>query len=123
MVEQYLWLKGKEVLQKGSKLNVEASPKGYKEQTEHFTRPSKTAPKRNTHDDESSHEPNIKCSTIPATKPAVHASKSKETTPSAVGNTDQKKPLKPNRGPRSWNRMTENPPKSLLNDPDVRREA
>ncbi len=46
---------------------------------------------------------------------------SKEAPPPAEKNTKKKKSLKSDRWPRSWNRMTENPPKLLLNDPDVRR--
>ena len=56
----------------------------------------------------------------PKSKPDGQTLKSK-TTPQPADNKNQVQPLKSNSGIRSWNKLSENPPKALLNDPDIRR--
>ena len=53
-------------------------------------------------------------------KPDGQTLKSK-TTPQPADNKNQVQSLKSNSGIRSWNKLSENPPKALLNDPDIRR--
>ncbi len=57
----------------------------------------------------------------PAAKPRTPDPKSKRTHPSTGGSPDDNSALKSDSELRSWNRMTDDPPKALLNDPDVRR--
>ena len=65
--------------------------------------------------------PGAKRATDSKSKPDGHAPRSKETPLPTDENSDQGAALKSNSGLRSWNRMSDNPPKLLLNDPDVRR--
>ena len=107
--------------QKGPGPDAVAGPKGLVGNTNNFANFNKAESKHNTCDGKPNQKPDVKRPRSAPTKPGACTTESKEATPPTGKNTDRKKHLKSNRGLRSWNRMTKNPPKLLLSDPDVRR--
>ena len=98
-----------------------AGLKGLGGDTDHSDKPNSTTSESNLYRKGRYYKNNAECAAAQTIKPSAPAPKSKITHPSTGGSPDDDSALKSDSELRSWNRMTDDPPKTLLNDPDVRR--